>query len=166
MSRQDRNVRGAAQAQSTEDTKPAEATAAVPAETRKRNPVVVGKVDIKPSTREIKSSRPTLLDSNPVATAVRDAKDGDQLETPFEEGKSDAIISVLRRAGTHFKRGVNILAVIDNPASGDAPAERVIVFKVTKRREKKTATPAVPAAPTTDDKPAEWAGPTHEAPTE
>jgi hypothetical protein len=154
--------------ESTEATASAEATPAK----RVRNPVEVGTVTIGASTREIRSNRPSKLDTNPVAVAVRDAEPGQQYEIKFDEGKSDAIISVLRRAGGYYKRGVNILAVIDKPEvpnhepNGEpTPAERVIVFAIGERRVRKQKGDK-PAETPADTEPEQWAGPTHEAPTE
>ncbi len=103
------------------------------------------------------------MDTNPVALAVKNAEQGKKYEIAFEEGKSDAIVSVLRRAGGYYERGISILAVVDEAAEyaedGETvvtPAERVVVFSVGERRVRKSkdADKAAEGA-STEDTPAE-----------
>lgn len=143
------------------DTSTSEAIAAAQAPKRTRNPVDVGTVTIGESQREIRSSRPSKMDTNEVALAVKNAEQGKRYEIAFEEGKADAIVSVLRRAGGYYQRGISILAVVDEAAEyaedGETvvtPAERVVVFSVGERRVRKpkpaegeTSTEDTPAEP-------------------
>lgn len=144
------------------DIDKANAAEAAKAEEKKtRKPVDVGVVTIGVSTRTIVKERKSKLDTDPVAVAVRDAAQGANYDIAFEPGKSKAIVSVLRRAGGYFKRGVNILDVNDT--------DNVITFSVGDRKVRKTKPKPVvsPDAPSTEDaQPEQWAGPTHEAPQE
>lgn len=155
MGRSNRNENAEAQAEVQGDTSTGEAVEAQ-AEKRTRKPVDVGVVTIGVSTREIRSTRPSKLDTDPVAVAVRDAELGKRYEIAFEEGKQDAIVSVLRRAGAYYGRGVNIFLVDTD--------DKVIVFGVSARRIRKAKEENTETS--TEDGAEQWAGPTQESPTE
>jgi hypothetical protein len=80
-----------------------------PAKKTERKPVEVGQVSVGVSSEPLAASqRRSKLDSNPVALAVRDAETGKTYDIKTETGKEDAVVTILRRAGQRFGKGVKI----------------------------------------------------------
>lgn len=85
---------------------------------RTRAPIDTGTVMILPSEDQESSGRNTRLDTDPVPVAVRDAQDGLWYDVVIEDAdtvdadelnkRRDGIKTLLRRAGGHFGKGVNV----------------------------------------------------------
>lgn len=101
-----------------------DATPEASEETKKRTraPIETGNVVIQPSEDQESSGRNTRLDTDPVPVAVRDAQEGLWYDVKLEVLDDDAqvlsdeelakrregIKALLRRAGQHYGKGINI----------------------------------------------------------
>ena len=104
-----------------------------------RKPVDVGSVEIVATGEPIPVHRTSKLDTNPVAQAVKNATDETLYTINGEPGKTKAIVSVLRRAGGRYARGVNIHK--EDDATG------LVQFSTGKRRERKPKADGTPVDP-------------------
>lgn len=119
------------------EAQPTAEAAAPVTPTVKRAPVDVGAVTVAQSSVATLPKRPSKLDSNPVAVAVKNATPGTVYDVHAEPGKVDAVLSILRRAGQRHGVGVNIGGERQTVET-DAGPRVLIQFATGPRRERKS----------------------------